>query len=211
MQLVIYQKNCGTNLNKKNINMEKFTKIEKKEKKITQPDNKIIGKDIDIIEFKDWDIILGKDKVAILPYLKDDGYILMRYENIPTYQYKFKNTEGYKDVENFLSIIKGDIEKNETPTQSVRRILIEDCGLVLNQNYPITIDKNLFKDEKNTGQYHIALIELNYNDFRQGPLKKSEEDNRVIKLSLGELDDIKTFDLITDYLLLKLRYDYDIK
>lgn len=191
--------------------MEKFSKIDKKEKLQVQPGNKYTGKDINIIEYKGWDIITGKDKVAILPYLKDEGYILMRYENIPTYNYKYKNTEGYKDVENFLSIIKGDIEKNETPSQSVRRVLLEDCGLVLGQNYPITIDKNLFKDEKNTGQYHIALIELNYNDFRQGPLKKSEEDNRVIKLSLGEIDDIKSFDLISDYMLLKLRYDYNIK
>jgi len=190
--------------------MEKFSKIDKKEKLQVQPGNKYTGKDINIIEYKGWDIITGKDKVAILPYLKDEGYILMRYENIPTYNYKYKNTEGYKDVENFLSIIKGDIEKNETPSQSVRRVLLEDCGLVLGQNYPITIDKNLFKDEKNTGQYHIALIELNYNDFRQGPLKKSEEDNRVIKLSLGEIDDIKSFDLISDYMLLKLRYDYNI-
>jgi len=191
--------------------MEKFTKIEKKEKKITDPEKKFSGKDIEIIEYKDWDIIIGKDKVAVLPYLKDEGFILMRYENIPTYSYKFKNTEGYKDVTNFLSIIKGDVEKNETPSQSVRRVLLEDCGLVLSHNYPITIDKNLFKDEKNTGQYHIALIELNYNDFRQGPLKKSQEEEKVIKLSLGEIDDIKSFDLITDYMLLKLKFDYDIK
>lgn len=191
--------------------MQKFTRMDKKERKKTEPETKYQGKDINIIEYKDWDIITGKDKIAVLPYLKDEGYILLRYENIPTYHYKYKEQEGYKNVFNFLSIIKGDIEKNETPTQSIRRILLEECGLVLNQNYPITVDKKLFKDEKNTGQYNISLIELNYNDFRQGPLKKSQEEERVIKLSIGEIDDIKTFDLITDYLLLKLRYDYNIK
>lgn len=191
--------------------MQKFTKIDRQERKKTEPEAKYTGKDLTVIEYQEWDIVTGKDRVAILPYMKDDGYILMRYENIPTYHYKYKEQEGYKNVFNFLSIIKGDIEKNETPSQTARRILIEDCGLVLSNNYPIAIDKKLFKDEKNTGQYNIALIELNYNDFRQGPLKKSQEEEKVIKISLGDLDNIKTFDLITDYLLLKLRYDYDIK
>jgi len=191
--------------------MEKFTRIDKKEKKKIQPESKYVGKDINIIEYDNWDIIIGKDKIAILPYLKDEGFILLRYENIPAYQYKYQKIEKYKNVTNFLNIIKGDINKNETPQQAIRRILVNDCGLILNQNFPITIDKVLFKDEKNTGQYYISLIELNYNDFRQGPLKKSEEEKRVIKLSLGDIDNIKTFDLITDYLFLKLRFEYDIK
>lgn len=190
--------------------MKKFTRIEKKDNKKTEPIDKYNGKDINIIEYNDWDIITGKDKVAILPYLKDDGYILLRYENIPTYQYKYKEINMYKNVNNFLSIIKGDIKKDESPNQSIRRILIEECGVVLVQNYPINISKRLFKDEKNTGQYYISLLELNYNDFRQGPLKKSVDNNKVIKISLGDIDNIKTFDLITDYLLLNLKYEYKI-
>lgn len=191
--------------------MQKFTKIDRQNKKEKGIETKYSGNDLDIIEYQGWDVIMGKDKVAVLPYMKDEGFILMRYENIPTYHYKYKEQEGYKNVFNFLSIIKGDILKNETPTQSIRRILLEDCGLVLSHNYPIAVDKKLFKDEKNTGQYNIALIELDYNDFRQGPLKKSQEEERIVKLSIGDLDNIKTFDLITDYLLLKLRYDYNIK
>jgi len=189
--------------------MQKFTTLKKSEKK-NKPLEKYKGDDINIIKYKNWDIITGKDKVAILPYIKDEGFILMRYENIPTYQYKYQNIEGYRNVTNFLTIIKGDINKIETPSQAVRRLLINDCGLVLNSNFPITIDKTLFKDEKNTGQYYISLIELKYNDFKQGPLTNNNND-RVIKISLGEIDNIKSFDLITDYLLLKLRFDYDIK
>lgn len=188
--------------------MQKFSSIDKKEKKKTV-DNKYQGKDLNIIEYNNWDIITGKDKIAILPYLKDDGYILLMYENIPTYHYKYKEIDGYKDVFNFLTTIKGDIKNNE-PQQSVRNILSEKCGIFLSNNYPITIDKKLFKDEKNTGQYYISLLELNFNDFKQGPLKKSIDENRVIKLSLGDIDDIKIFDLITDYMILKLKYEYNI-
>jgi len=191
--------------------MQRFTKIEKKENKESQPENKYQGKDLNIIEYKEWDIITGKDKVIILPYMKDEGFILLNYENIPTFQYKYKEIEGYKDVFNFLTVVKGDIKDNEKVEQSIRRILFDNCGITLRHNYPITIDKKLFKDEKNTGQYYISLLELNYNDFKQGPLKKSNNDNKIIKLNLGEIDDIKTFDLITDYMLLKLKFDYNIK
>ena len=187
--------------------MQKFTKIEKVDKKKTEPVEKYKGKDINVIEYDDYDIITGKDKVVVLPYLKDDGYVLLRYENIPAFKYKYKEVEGYNNVSNFICVIKGDILKNETPAQAVRRTLINECGLVLNSNYPIPVDKSLFKDEKNTGQYYISLLEINYNDYRQGPLKKSQEENRVIRMSLGDIDDIKTFDLITDYMLLKLKYD----
>jgi len=193
--------------------MQKFTKIDKKEQKKTEPKKKYTGKDFDIIDYNDNDIIISKDKVVILPYIKDDGFILMKYENIPTFHYKYKNTKGYKDVHNFLSVIKGNIEKTESPIQSIRRILTNECGLILSHNYPITIDKKLFKDEKNTSQYYIALIELNYNDFKQGPLKISQNktEEKVIKLNIGDIDNIKTFDLVTDYLLLKLKFDYNIK
>jgi len=192
--------------------MDKFTKIDRINKKNIQTENiKYNGKDIDIIEYMEWDIIKGKDKIAILPYLKDDGYILMRYENIPTYNYKYKNINGYKNVFNFLNIIKSDILNNESPTQSVRRVLVDECGIVLSNNYPITISNKLFKDEKNTGQYYICLLELNYNDFKQSRLNKSIKDQSVIKISLGDIDDIKTFDLITEYLLLKLKFNYNIK
>jgi 8-oxo-dGTP pyrophosphatase MutT (NUDIX family) len=192
--------------------MDKFSKIEKKQNKENIPEESYRGKDISIVNYKKWDIIKGKDKVVILPYLKDEGYILLRYENIPTFQYKYKEIEGYRNVNNFITVIKGDILKNETPVQATRRILLEETGIVLNSNYPITVDKNLFKEEKNTGQYYISLLEINYNDFRQSPIKSEQtEDNRVIKLSVGEIDNLKTFDLITDYLLLKLRFDYNIK
>ena len=191
--------------------MQKFSKIEKKENKENIPEETYKGKDINIIQYKEWDIIEGKDKIVILPYLKDEGYIFLRYESIPTFEYKYKEVKGYRNVTNFITVIKGDIQKNETPAQATRRTLLEETGIVLNSNFPITVDKNLFKDEKNTGQYYISLLEINYNDFRQGPQQVQDEENRVIKISLGEIDDIKTFDLITDYMILKLKFDYDIK
>jgi len=187
--------------------MMRFTKLEKQQ---PEESEKFVGSDIEIINYKEWDIINGKDKMVILPYLKDEGYVLLRYENIPTFQYKYKEVEGYRNVNNFITVIKGDINEENT-LQAVRRILHEETGIVLNANYPITVDKNLFKDEKNLGQYYICLLELNYNDFRQGPSPKPQDDvNQIVKISLGDVDELKTFDLITDYMILRLKYEYKL-
>ena len=107
----------------------------------------------------------------------------------------------------FLITIKGDIKEGEDLTVAVRRILSEKTGVILNSTYPITIDKNLFKDEKNTGRYVISLLEINYNDYQQGHVNQMDGQNNVVKISLGDLDNLKTFDLITDYMILKLKYE----
>jgi len=186
--------------------MEKFSKIEKTKIK---PDVIDLKPKSNIMDYKDSSFFIDNDQIVILPYLKDEGYILLTYESIPTYQYKYKDVGEYKNTTNFLTVIKGDII-DETPLQSVRRNIIQKTGVILNSNYLITIDKTLFRDPKTTGQYYISLLEINYNDFKQGSLVKSLDNNRVVKVSLGDINDIKTFDLITDYMLLKLKYDYKI-
>lgn len=190
--------------------MQKFTKYQKTKNKLIDENIKFKNNNINILEYMDDDIIISNDKIAILPFLKDDGYILLKYEYIPTYQYKYKNTQNLKNIFNFLTIIKSDIKKDENSLKAIRRVLVEDCGLILKENYPINVDNILFKDEKNTSQYHISLLELNYNDFKQGPLKKDDEKNKIIKINLNEIEDIKSYDLITDYMFLKLKYEYKI-
>lgn len=191
--------------------MQKFTKINNKIKNKNNFENKYSGKNINIVEYENNDIIIDSDKIVILPYLKDDSYLLLKYEKILSFEYKHKNIDKYNkynNVNNFISMIRGDIKKNENPDQSLKRVLIEECGLVLNHNYQVLIDKILFKDEKSTGQYYISLLELNYNDFKQIPIEKNN--NTLIKVYLNELDNIKTTDLVTDYLLLKLKYNYKL-
>ncbi len=189
--------------------MIRFSNMKRKEEKEREKEL-FKSKNIDIVSYDDNNFIKSSyDRIALLPYIKDDGYILLIYENVPAYHYKYKDVENYRNILNFLSIIKGEI-KNETPVLAVRRTLIENTGIVLRANYPITIDKKLFLSDKETTQYFISLLEINYNDYQQGPLKQKQEDNRVIKLNIGEIDNIKTFDVLTDYMLLKLKYDYKL-
>jgi hypothetical protein len=76
--------------------------------------------------------------------------------------------------------------------------------------FQIQIDKVLFKQEVNVGKYYICLIEIRYNDYKQSSIQTNDE-NRIVKISLGDIDNIKIFDVVTDYLLLKLKYENNIK
>ena len=190
--------------------MEKFTKIKKNEPKREENEDLFKNDEISIIKFDEKDIIISNAQVVILPYFKDEGFILLKYEKCPAFKFKFKDKSEYNDVDFYLTTIKDDYDDDQTPTQNVRRILHEKSGVVLNNLFPIEIDKVLFKDENNVGQYHICLLTINYNDFKQSSVKVTEE-NRVVKVSLGDIDSIKVHDLVTDYLLLKLKHENNMK
>jgi hypothetical protein len=97
----------------------------------------------------------------------------------------------------------------------VRKILYEETGLVLSTNVTIEVDKVLFKNNLNVGQYHFCLLNLSYNDYKQASLRTNDiisDPNkiRVVKISLGDLDEIKSYDLVTDYMILKFKYEINI-
>jgi hypothetical protein len=189
--------------------MDKFSnlKIEKTEEK--KDDSKFKNDDFSVITYNESDIILSKDTMVILPYLKEDGFVLMKYQKTPAFSYKYKDVGTYKNTEYFITCIKGAINEKDNDVQSVRRIMHEETGLVLSSSADIEVDKIVFKNDSNVGQYHFCLLSLSYNDYKQSSLK-TDNSNRVIKVSLGDLDDIKCYDLATDYMILKFKYEINI-
>jgi hypothetical protein len=187
--------------------MEKFSNLKpEKEKK---DESKFKNDNFSIIDYNKSDIILSKDELVILPYFKDDGFILMKYEKTPAFSYKYKDLMSHKNNEFFIRCIKGYVNNKENAIQNVRRMLFEQTGLVLGTNTSIEIDKILFKTDVNTGQYHFCILNLSYSDYQQTTLKYTDE-NKIIKISLGDLDELKTHDLVTDYMLLKFKYEINI-
>lgn len=190
--------------------MDKFSNIKKNEIKREVNEDLFKNDEMAIIKFDDKDIITSKDQVVILPFFKDEGFILLKYEKLPAFKFKYKDKSEYNDQDFYLTSIKDDYDDKQSPTQNVRRILFEKTGVVLNQLFPIEMNMVLFKQENNVGQYHICVLVINFNDFKQSSIQTTEE-NKVVKISLGDIDHIKTFDLVTDYCMLKLKYENNIK
>jgi 8-oxo-dGTP pyrophosphatase MutT (NUDIX family) len=197
---------------------EKFTNIEKMSgstKSEQDPDVKYKGDVLKVIGYKDYEFVSEAHMVVILPYLRDEGFILMRHEYVPTYQYFYKDSVDYKTITNFLTVVTGTVEQGESLENCVRRELYEETGIVLSNMYKPEIDKHLFLSKGNVAQYHTCFVELRYNDYKlvnpKGDGSESERLSKTVKISLGDLDEIKTHDLITEYMLTKFRLDYNIK
>jgi 8-oxo-dGTP pyrophosphatase MutT (NUDIX family) len=194
--------------------MDKFSNIQKGKKKEVQPEEKTLykGDVINIKGYKEWEFVKENDMVAVIPYLRDESCIILRHEWVPTYQYHYRKHNDYKKVTHFLTTLTGSVEEGESLENTVRRELYEEAGIVLSNMYEIEMDKHLFLSKGNVSQYHTCIVELRYNDFRLSPPKGDgsygESISNSVKISLGDLDEIKTHDLITEYMITKFKLEY---
>lgn len=187
--------------------MEKFTQI--KDKPVIPEDEVLFnGGHIDIIKYKDTEILQCKDSVAIIPYFRDEATFLMRLEYTPAYQYKNRDKSNLKKITNYLTVVTESIEDGETPEQTIRRGLYEECGLVLNNLYPFELEGPFFTEKFNTSQVWVCLLELPVNSYRQikPPTdgSKNEKLSKNIRVSIGDINSIVNNDLISKYLISKL-------
>lgn len=196
--------------------MEKFTKVKKTQEKLQkqEEDIKYKGDFISVITNDDgWEFTDENDCVVCLIFVKDEGYVLMRREPVPPWSYKYRNNvqklSGY-----FLTLVSGTIEDGETPQATLRRELYEEAGIVLNEFKQLDIEGPYFQTKGTAAQYYTCLLELNYNDYKlvtaPGDGSKTEKLSRTMKISVADLDEIRTNDMISQYLIQKLKFEYNI-
>ena len=188
--------------------MEKFTQM--KDTPVV-PDEEVLfkGKHLDIIKYKETEILQIKDKIAIIPYFRDEATFLMRLDYIPAYQYKNRDKSELRKITNYLTVIQGTMEEGESPEQTIRRELYEEGGIVLNNLYNFEVEGPFFVQKYSIGQVWVCLLELPVNSYRQikPPTdgSKNEKISKNIRISVADVDQIVNNDLITRYLITKLK------
>ena len=194
--------------------MNKFSKVLNGEVKINKEETelKYDGTYLKVVGYNQSEFVKEDDVVVVLPYLVDEASILLRSEYVPTYQYFYKNYNEYKHITNFLTIISGTVKTGESLKNTVRRELYEEAGVVLSSMYDFDIEKSMFMTKGNVSRYHVCILELRYNDFKvtTPPTDgtKSEKLSKTLKIGLGDLDELRTHDLITEYMLTKFKLEF---
>ena len=183
--------------------MKKFSKI--KENKVKNKGKIIFDTEYtQIIEFENWNLIQEKDIAICIPYLIEENKFIIRYEYIPTY--KYATGEEYH-----ITVLSGSIEKDETPKNAIIREISEEAGIKIKNENILEEYKPLFISKGNVNKYHIFIAPLSKNDYEEvyptGDGSTEEEKSKSVKISINNIDNLKTCDLITDYALLKLK-DY---
>jgi len=184
--------------------LEKFSKIRPKND-FNEPDEDIVYQDdkLKIVKFEDWSIIKEKDCIVCIPYLIESNQMVLRYEYIPTFKY----VDGQ---EYHATLVCGGIETGETPKMALLRELEEEAGIVLSEDFQIEEElKPLFMTKGHTNRYYPFILPLNERDYHEviakGDGSEEEAKSKSVKVDVKYINSVNCSDLITDYMLMKLK------
>lgn len=183
--------------------MQKFSKIKPNEIIDNKKDDVVFSDDhLKIVKYEDWSIIKENDAAFCIPYLIETNQIVIRNEYIPTFKY----VDGQ---EYHITLVGGTIEDGELPETAMLRELEEEAGIVLNENYKMETLKPLFISKGITQKIHFFIIPLNEREYTEvtavGDGSKTEKLSRSVKVDAKYINSLNTSDLMTDYMLLKLK------
>jgi 8-oxo-dGTP pyrophosphatase MutT (NUDIX family) len=157
---------------------------------------------LSVVKFEDWSIIKHKDYVVCIPYLIESNQVILRYEYIPTFKY----TDGQ---EYHLTLVGGGKEDGESHDLAIIRELEEEAGIVLREDFELEALRPLFLTKMNANKVYPYIIPLHNKDFEEvipkGDGTKHEAMSKSVKIDVNNLKNIQASDLITDYILLKLK------
>jgi len=184
--------------------MEKFSKLKGKDKFEELKDEILYQDDnLKVVKYEDWSIVKEKNTVVCIPFLIESNQMVLRHEYIPTFKY----VDGQ---EYHITVVGGCIEYDESVEKALLRELEEETGIVIRDDYKIDLDfKPFFITKGSTNKIYPFILPLSERDYSEilarGDGSDVESKSKSVKIDVKYINSINPSDLITDYMLLKLK------
>lgn len=183
--------------------MEKFSKLRPKSEFFKEKDEVLYSKgDMNVVEYEEWTIVRSPDYVICVPVLIETNQIILRHEYIPTFKY----VDGQ---EYHVTLVAGRIESGESPLNALFRELEEEAGIVVREEYTPEELKPLYTSKGLTSRAYPFILPLNERDYQEviakGDGSKAEQMSKSVKVDIKFIDKINTSDLVTEYMLMKVK------
>ncbi len=181
--------------------MELLSNLQKKEAKVA-----FDAGHLQVIDINGYTTIQEKDMVVCIPYLMEKNSILLRYENVPTFELI------KPEVDKYINVMSTVIESHETSLDALKRGLISEFGLELTDCTPEILSP-IFINKGNTARYHICILPLmdhQYNQIEPNEVQKLEMKNTNIILNINQFNNVIIYDLISRYCLDLFKQHYSL-
>ena len=183
--------------------MEKFSKLRPKSEFFATKDEVLFTKgEMNVVEYEDWTVVKVPDYIICVPILIETNQIVLRYEYIPTFK--------YVDGQEFhATLIAGRIESGESPINALFRELEEEAGIVVRDEYKPEELKPLYTSKGMTARAYPFILPLNERDYHEviakGDGSKAEAMSKSVTVDIKHIDAVNSSDLVTDYMLMKVK------
>lgn len=190
--------------------MDKYTKILKKEskEKNNTPEYLFNTKYIKIKQVEDWTVLIEDDSICVIPILVNENKILLRTEYIPSY--KERDGSDYH-----LTCISGTVEKFEDYDETIRRELVEEAGIKLNDSYKISNITSVFKSKTGSSKFHYCILPLFKNEYTEVVAttdgSRTEALSKTVMVDAQNINRLNVSDTITKLLLFEAMTYLNIK
>lgn len=163
---------------------------------------------LQVLDVDGYHAVQEHDMVVCIPYFKESNTILLRYEEIPTYN-MIK-----PEMDKFVTIMSETIKDGEQIEDCLRRGLKEEFGIVLESNYVPEILAPIFMCKGNTARYHICILPLMSYEYDQqmpeGDGTEHEKTANNVSVNINDLKNVMIYDLITRYALDIFKQEYSL-